>query len=149
MKPAPFAWHGPTSVASAVATLAELAASGAHAKVLAGGQSLVPVLAERMREGARDRWLAELERAGVPAGPINTIDQVYQDPQVVARGMRRDLPHPAAGTAPTTASPLRFSGSPVQYRNAPPMLGQHTAEVLRERLGLTEDEIRALAEERG
>jgi len=112
-------------------------------------ESLVPVLAERMREGARDRWLAELERAGVPAGPINTIDQVYQDPQVVARGMRRDLPHPAAGTAPTTASPLRFSGSPVQYRNAPPMLGQHTAEVLRERLGLTEDEIRALAEERG
>jgi len=112
-------------------------------------ETLVPVLAERMRAGGRDHWLRELERAGVPAGPINTIDQVYQDPQVQAREMWRDLPHPVAGTAPTTASPLRFSDSPVQYRYAPPMLGQHTAEVLRERLGLTEDEIRDLAQAGG
>jgi len=112
-------------------------------RVVNRGQ-LVPVLAERMKTGARDHWLRELERAGVPAGPINTLDQVYDDPQVRARGMRQDLPHPAAGSVPLAASPMRFSSSPVQYRRAPPMLGQHTEEVLREELGLDEDEIRAL-----
>jgi len=112
-------------------------------RVVNRGQ-LVPVLAERMKTGARDHWLRELERAGVPAGPINTLDQVYDDPQVRARGMRQDLPHPAAGSVPLAASPMRFSSSPVQYRRAPPMLGQHTEEVLREELGLDEEEIQAL-----
>jgi len=105
---------------------------------------LVPILAERMKAGARDHWLRELERAGVPAGPINTLDQVYADPQVQARGMRLELPHPAAGVVPMTASPLRFSSSPVQYRRAPPMLGEHTEQVLREELGLDEAEIREI-----
>jgi Predicted acyl-CoA transferases/carnitine dehydratase len=105
---------------------------------------LVPILAERMKAGARDHWLRELERAGVPAGPINTLDQVYADPQVQARGMRLELPHPAAGVVPMTASPLRFSASPVQYRRAPPMLGEHTEQVLREELGLDEAEIREI-----
>ncbi|SAI22060.1 acyl-CoA transferase [Bordetella ansorpii] len=108
--------------------------------------TLVPLLAERMATGERDRWLAELEAAGVPAGPINTLDQVYQDPQVLARNMRLELPHPAAGKVPMAASPLKFSGSPVQYRHAPPMLGQHTRQVLQERLGLSEDDIQALAQ---
>jgi crotonobetainyl-CoA:carnitine CoA-transferase CaiB-like acyl-CoA transferase len=106
---------------------------------------LVPILAERMAQGERDHWLAELERAGVPAGPINTLDQVYEDPQVVFREMRRELPHPTAGTVPVAASPLRLSGSPVEYRRPPPMLGEHTEQVLRERLGLSDDDIRALA----
>jgi len=117
-------------------------------RVVNRGQ-LVPVLAERMKTGARDHWLRELERAGVPAGPINTLDQVYDDPQVRARGMRQDLPHPVAGSVPLAASPMRFSASPVQYRRAPPMLGQHTEEVLREELGLDEEEIRALADGSG
>ncbi|ARP93273.1 CaiB/BaiF CoA transferase family protein [Bordetella genomosp. 13] len=107
---------------------------------------LVPLLAERMATGERDVWLAELEAAGVPAGPINTVDQVYQDPQVLARNMRLDLPHPTAGKVPMAGSPLKFSGSPVQYRHAPPLLGQHTRQVLQERLGLSEDDIRALAQ---
>ncbi|ANN65187.1 CaiB/BaiF CoA transferase family protein [Bordetella bronchialis] len=106
---------------------------------------LVPILAERMAQGERDHWLAELERVGVPAGPINTLDQVYEDPQVQFRQMRRELPHPVAGTVPIGASPLRFSGSPVEYRRAPPLLGQHTEQVLRERLGLTDGDIQALA----
>ena len=108
-------------------------------------EALVPVLTARMAEGARDMWLAELEAAGVPAGPINTLDQVYEDPQVLARGMRRDLPHPAAGSVPIAASPLKLSGSPVQYRHAPPLLGQHTRQVLAERLGLSDADIDALA----
>ncbi|AOB29642.1 CoA-transferase [Bordetella sp. H567] len=106
---------------------------------------LVPILAERMAQGERDQWLAELERVGVPAGPINTLDQVYEDPQVRFRQMWRELPHPVAGTVPMGASPLRFSGSPVEYRRPPPMLGEHTEQVLRERLGLSDSDIQALA----
>jgi len=106
---------------------------------------LVPILAERMAQGEREHWLRELERAGVPAGPINTLDQVYADPQVQFRQMRRELPHPLAGTVPIAASPLRLSGSPVEYRRAPPLLGEHTAQVLRDRLGLTDEDIAALA----
>ena len=71
-------------------------------------------------QGARDHWLAALEGVGVPAGPINTLDQVYEDPQVLARGMKRELPHPAAGKVPMAASPLKLSGSPVEYRRARP-----------------------------
>ncbi|AOU96190.1 CaiB/BaiF CoA transferase family protein [Achromobacter ruhlandii] len=108
--------------------------------------ALVPLLAERMATGARDHWLASLEAVGVPAGPINTLDQVYEDPQVLARGMKRELPHPTAGTVPMAASPLKFSGSPVEYRRAPPMLGEHTAQVLAEKLGLSAAEIQALAQ---
>ncbi|WP_176220181.1 CoA transferase, partial [Cronobacter sakazakii] len=77
---------------------------------------------------------------------INTLDQVYEDPQVLARGMKRELPHPTAGTVPMAASPLKFSGSPVEYRRAPPMLGEHTAQVLAEKLGLSAAEIQALAQ---
>ncbi|ARP79673.1 CoA transferase [Bordetella genomosp. 8] len=106
---------------------------------------LVPILVERMALGERDRWLAELESVGVPAGPINTLEQVYEDPQVRFRQMRRELPHPVAGTVPIGASPLRFSGSPVEYRRPPPMLGEHTEQVLRDRLGLTDSDIQALA----
>jgi crotonobetainyl-CoA:carnitine CoA-transferase CaiB-like acyl-CoA transferase len=108
-------------------------------------ETLVPMLVERMALDARDHWLAELERVGVPAGPINTLDQVYEDPQVRFRQMRRELPHPAAGKVPIAASPLRFSGSPVEYRRAPPMLGEHTEQVLRERLGLSDSDIQAMA----
>ncbi len=103
---------------------------------------LVPILVERMRDGLRDDWLQSLERAGVPAGPINTIEQVYEDPQVLARGLRRELPHPLAGSVPVAGSPLRLSDTPVQYRRAPPLLGEHTLEVLRE-MGLSDAEIDA------
>jgi crotonobetainyl-CoA:carnitine CoA-transferase CaiB-like acyl-CoA transferase len=105
---------------------------------------LVPMLVEAMKSQARDHWLEALERAGVPAGPINTIDQVYENPQVKARGMAQTLPHSSAGQAPVGASPLRFSDSPVSYRHAAPLLGEHTEKILRERLGLSDEEIREL-----
>ncbi|AUA55258.1 Formyl-coenzyme A transferase [Achromobacter spanius] len=107
---------------------------------------LVPLLAERMATGARDHWLTALEAVGVPAGPINTLDQVYEDPHVLARQMKRELPHPAAGKVPMAASPLKFSDSPVEYRRPPPMLGEHTAQVLAEKLGLSAEDIQALAQ---
>ena len=108
-------------------------------------EALVPMLVERMKAGARDTWLAELEAAGVPAGPINTLEQVYQDPQVQARAMRLELPHPTAGVAPIAASPLKLSGSPVRYERPAPTLGQHTRQVLSERLGLSDAQIEALS----
>jgi crotonobetainyl-CoA:carnitine CoA-transferase CaiB-like acyl-CoA transferase len=71
----------------------------------------------------------------VPCGPINRLDAVFADPQVVARGLCVALPHPLAGTVPGVANPVRLSATPVVYRSAPPLLGQHTDEVLADWLG--------------
>src|SRR5271165_710664 len=95
---------------------------------------------------ATSDWLAALGAVNVPCGPINTIGDVFEDPQVIARGMPIKLDHPEAGAVPSVASPLRLSETPVEYRCAPPMLGQDTAEVLREVLGLSPDEVADLTE---
>jgi len=71
----------------------------------------------------------------VPCGPINTLDKVFADPQVQARGMRVEMPHPHAEKVALVANPIRMSESPVQYRRPPPMLGEHTEEVLASWLG--------------
>ena len=92
-------------------------------------------------------WLELLESAGVPNGPINDVAQVFEEPQVKARGVRVELDHPAAGKLPTVASPMRFSGTPVEHKLAPPLLGQHTEEILRERLGKSAAQIAALRAE--
>ncbi|MEQ8585542.1 MAG: CaiB/BaiF CoA-transferase family protein [Thalassobaculaceae bacterium] len=98
-----------------------------------------------MATKSTDEWVAALEAAKVPCGPVNTIDRAFADPQVQARGMRIDLPHPLAGegTVPLIANPVKLSATPVRYRHAPPTLGQHTEEVLAEILGLSEEEIAA------
>jgi len=82
----------------------------------------------------------------VPCGPINRLDQVFADPQVQARAMRVELPHPLAGSVPLVADPIRLSGSPVVHDRAPPLLGEHTRQVLRDWLDLEDagyDELRA------
>jgi crotonobetainyl-CoA:carnitine CoA-transferase CaiB-like acyl-CoA transferase len=89
-------------------------------------------------------WVAALENVGVPAGPINTLDAVFADPQVRARGMRIDLPHPVAGNVALVANPLRLSETPVAYRSAPPTLGAQTDEVLAGRLAMSAADIDAL-----
>ena len=89
-------------------------------------------------------WVALLEAAGVPNGPINDIAQVFEEPQVKARGIRVELDHAVAGKLSTVASPMRFSATPVEYRIAPPTLGEHTAEILRGVLGMSEAEIERL-----
>jgi len=96
---------------------------------------LIPKLEAIMASGKRDDWIAKLEAVGVPCGPIQSIDQVFAHPQVVARNIWKNLPHPTAGSVPTTASPMVFSDTPVEYRRAPPTLGQHTDEILKELLG--------------
>ena len=82
--------------------------------------------------------------AGKPCGPINRLDEVFADDQVRSRGMRIEMPHPDAGRAPLVANPIRLSDSPVTYRLAPPLLGQHTDEVLAEWLKLNRPAIDAL-----
>jgi crotonobetainyl-CoA:carnitine CoA-transferase CaiB-like acyl-CoA transferase len=99
---------------------------------------LVPLIADVMATRTQRAWLAALEALGVPCGPINRLDQVFADPQLAARGLRMDLPHPLAGTVPQVGTPIGFSVTPATYEHAPPLLGEHTAEVLRERLAITE-----------
>jgi crotonobetainyl-CoA:carnitine CoA-transferase CaiB-like acyl-CoA transferase len=89
-------------------------------------------------------WVEILEAAGVPNGPINDVAQVFEEPQVKARGIRVELDHPVAGKLPTVASPMRFSATPVEYKLAPPVLGQHTEEILRGLLNKTDAEIAKL-----
>ncbi len=90
-------------------------------------------------------WVARLEAAGVPCGPINTLADVFADPQVQARGLRHAMPHGAGGTVDLVANPVRLSATPPNYRLPPPLLGADTRAVLSERLGLAEAEIDALA----
>ena len=106
---------------------------------------LVPLLAALMKTRDRADWLEALEAAKVPCGPINDLAEVFADPQVQQREMTVQMPHPLAGSVRLVASPMKFSGTPVQYRRPPPLLGEHTAELLRE-VGLAEAEIAALRE---
>jgi crotonobetainyl-CoA:carnitine CoA-transferase CaiB-like acyl-CoA transferase len=89
-------------------------------------------------------WLESLERAGVPCGPINTVADVFADPQVQARGLKLDLPHPSIGLVPSVANPIKYSATPISYSSAPPMLGVDTDEILREMLGVPPEEIARL-----
>ena len=106
---------------------------------------LLPLIAALMRTRTQREWLQALEEAGVPCGPINKLDQVFADPQVRARTMRLDLPHPLCETVPQVGNPLHFSATPVAYTRAPPLLGEHTAAVLRERLGFADAALEDLA----
>ena len=105
--------------------------------------TLVPMLTALMKGRTRSDWLASLEAAKVPCGPINDLAEVFADPQVLEREMTVQMPHPLAGSVRLVASPMKFSATPVQYRHPPPLLGEHTDEVLLE-LGLSEAEIAAL-----
>jgi crotonobetainyl-CoA:carnitine CoA-transferase CaiB-like acyl-CoA transferase len=105
--------------------------------------TLVPLLAAVMKTRRRADWLAALEAAKVPCGPINDLSEVFADPQVLARRMTVEAAHPLSGTVRLVASPMRLSATPVQYRLAPPLLGQHTHEVLTE-MGLSASDIHAL-----
>ncbi|MDQ7986202.1 CaiB/BaiF CoA-transferase family protein [Pseudomonas sp. G34] len=105
---------------------------------------LIPLIRQATVFRTTAEWVTVLEAAGVPCGPVNDLQQVFADPQVIARGLRLDLPHPLAGSTPQVASPLRLSASPVEYRQAPPLLGEHTERVLGEVLGLDAGQIAAL-----
>jgi formyl-CoA transferase len=105
---------------------------------------LVPILAEMVLQQSRDFWIDKLEQVGVPCGPINNLDEVYKNPQVQARGVVMEVPHPTAGTTKLVRSPMRMSATPTGNAVSPPLLGQHTDAVLRELLGRSDEDIAAL-----
>ena len=107
-------------------------------------QVLIPLLEPMMLRKTRAQWITELEGAGVPCGPINDLADVFKDPHVLAREMRLDLPHPTAGHISVPASALKMSGSPVEYRMPPPLLGEHTDSVLGQLAGLSTSELEEL-----
>ncbi len=108
--------------------------------------ALIPVLQEIFRKRTSEEWLAALEAEKIGCGPINDLQQVFDDPHVADREMVVRMEHPLAGAdgAAVIASPMRLSRTPVDYRQAPPLLGEHTEEVLREKLGMGDGELMAL-----
>ncbi|WP_397378417.1 CaiB/BaiF CoA transferase family protein [Pseudomonas sp.] len=107
---------------------------------------LIPLLRQATVFKTTAEWVTLLETAGVPCGPINDLAQVFADPHVQARGLRLDLPNSLGSITPQVASPLRLSETPVTYRNAPPLLGEHTEQVLSRCLNLSAEQIAALRE---
>ena len=109
-------------------------------------EQLVPQVAEIMRGKSSAGWLEALNGQGIPCGPINDIGQVFEDPQVRHRGLRLELEHPAIGSVASVANPIRLSRTPIEYRQAPPLLGAHTDAVLAELLGYDPERIASLRE---
>ena len=103
--------------------------------------ALVPLLAAMVVLKSRDTWIALLESAGVPCGPINDLADVFANEQVRARGMEIDLPHPSAGSVRLVGSPLKLSATPVCHDLAPPLLGHHADAILQEMLGYSAERI--------
>ena len=106
--------------------------------------TLIPALADATRARTTAEWVTVFETKGVPCGPINTLDQVFADPHVQARGMQHAMDRDGA-TVQLVANPVRLSETPVTYRRAPPALGADTRDVLQERLGLAPNEIEDLS----
>jgi crotonobetainyl-CoA:carnitine CoA-transferase CaiB-like acyl-CoA transferase len=104
-------------------------------------EALIALLVEPMKQRKTAEWIAALEAAAVPCGPINTLDQVFADPQVEARGLNVTLARADGTQTPGVANPVRFSATPIEYAIAPPALGNATEEVLRRVLGLTPEQV--------
>jgi crotonobetainyl-CoA:carnitine CoA-transferase CaiB-like acyl-CoA transferase len=107
-------------------------------------EELIPFIMDALKLRSSAEWIAAFEEAGVPCGPINTIAEVFANPQVQSRGMRVDVPHTVAGKIPLVGSPMKFSRSPLNDRLPPPQLGEHNDEVLAGMLGLASDELERL-----
>jgi len=105
---------------------------------------LIPLLAEVLDKRPVAQWVEMLEPLGIPVGPINNLAQVFDHPQVQARGMKIELPHPLSGAVPLVANPIKMSATPPQATSAPPTLGQHSREVLGEHLGIDDAKFQEL-----
>ncbi len=105
---------------------------------------LEPIMNKAFATKTTDEWLAELEEVGIPCGPINTIPQAIADPQIVHRGMIQEVTHETAGTIAIANTPLRMSRSESGIKGPPPNMGEHTADVLSELLGMDSDQVAAL-----
>jgi formyl-CoA transferase len=131
-----------------VAGRPELAADPRYATMpgrITNRATLIPRLREVLRQRPSAWWLTELEAGNVPCGPINNYKEVFEDPQVRHRGLKVEIAHPSGVPRPTVASPMRFSETRVEYAVPPPLLGEHTREVLGELLGMRHEELDQLA----
>ncbi len=133
--------------AAGCAGLATDARFATNGKRVENRAELTRLLQEVFSKRSTKEWVDVLEAAGVPNGPINNVAQVFEEPQVKARNIRQELEHPVAGKIPTVASPMRFSATPLEHRMAPPVLGQHTDEVLKGLLGKSDADIASLRAE--
>jgi len=106
--------------------------------------ALIPLLAAMVKEKTKVEWISHLESVGVPCGPINNLQEVFENEQVVARGIQLNVPHPTAGSMKLVASPMRLSKTPVTMRMPPPLLGEHTEEILSATLHYTYEQIAQL-----
>lgn len=130
--------------AGGCAALADDARFATNPQRVAHREVLVGMLAEMIAQKSKQEWIALLESVGVPCGPINNLEEVFDNPQVIARGLRVDLPHPCGAAAKLVGSPMRMSATPPVYPGAPPLLGQHTDEILQDLLGHSAQQIAAL-----
>ena len=110
--------------------------------------SLIPEMEKIRATRTSQTWIESLQKVAVPCGPINTIEQVFDDLQVQHRGMKIEMEHPLSGRVTGVANPIKFSETPVEYKKAPPLLGEDTNEVLQEILGKSESEIQVLKEKK-
>lgn len=109
-------------------------------------KELIPKIRRLTIERDAAEWINVLEAAGVPCGPVNDLGQVFTDPQILERGMKINLPHPVSGSVDLIGSPIKMEKTPVSYHSAPPVLGANTANVLKRHLGLSEEDVSALAD---
>jgi len=131
-------------VAAGAPLLAEDERYRTNADRVGNRDTLIPLLCDMFKTRTKSWWITELEKAGVPCGPINTLDEVFNDPQIQARAMRILVEHPIAGPIPLVGTPMNFSVTPVGTLQPPPLLGEHTAEVLEQLLGMDEESIMKL-----
>jgi len=111
-------------------------------------KEVLAIVADLLKDKPIAHWMPLLREAVVPAAPIYNFDQVYEDPQVVHRQLVKTIPHPLSGTLKVVGNPLNFSETPLEYRRPPPLLGEHTAEILREVLSMTDADIERLAQQK-
>jgi crotonobetainyl-CoA:carnitine CoA-transferase CaiB-like acyl-CoA transferase len=111
-------------------------------------ETIIGLLSAATATRTTAEWVKACGEAGVPCGPINDLNAVFDDPQIKARKLKIEMAHPTAGTMPLVGSPINMSATPVAYRSPPPLLGEHTLAVLEEVLGLSRDDVARLAEGR-
>lgn len=107
--------------------------------------SVVPDIAAIMKTKTTDEWLSQCEGAGVPCGPVNSIEQALNDPQIKARGLVQHYQHPSGVSVPQVQTPIHYSETPLEATSCPPTLGQHTDAVLRDH-GVSDEQIKLLRE---
>ena len=107
-------------------------------------KQLIPLLEEMTRQKTKSEWMTLLEQAKVPCGPINNVKEVFENEQVLSRNILQNVMHPTIGNLKLVASPMKLSKTPTEVRLPPPLLGQHTVEILQERLNLNLEQINAL-----